>query len=150
MMGGGGAMAALAKNTRATIIPCLSYRDAPAAIEWLCNTFGFEKQAVYPGDDGTIMHAQLSFGNGMIMCGTKRDSSYGRHIKQPDEIGGCETQAPYVIVTNADALYQRAKAAGAEILIDIKTEDYGGRGFTCRDLEGHIWNFGTYDPWSTG
>jgi uncharacterized glyoxalase superfamily protein PhnB len=142
-------MPSLAKQTRATIIPGLSYRDAAAAIEWLCDTFGFEKQAVYPAEDGSIMHAQLTFGNGMIMCGTKRDSEFGRHIKQPDEIGGCETQSVYVVVTDADALYERAKSAGAEILIDIKTEDYGGRGFTCRDLEGHIWSFGTYDPWAS-
>jgi uncharacterized glyoxalase superfamily protein PhnB len=128
----------------------MSYRDAPAAIEWLCNAFGFDKQAVYPAEDGTIMHAQLTFGNGMIMCGTKKDTAFGRHIKQPDEIGGCETQCAYVVVTDADALYARAKTAGAEILIDIKTEDYGGRGFTCRDLEGHIWTFGTYDPWPAG
>jgi uncharacterized glyoxalase superfamily protein PhnB len=127
----------------------MSYRDAPKAIEWLCNTFGFEKQAVYPADDGTIMHAQLTFGNGMIMCGTKKDSQFGRLIKQPNEIGGCETQSAYVVVTDADAVYAQAKAAGAEILIDIKTEDYGGRGFTCRDVEGHIWTIGTYDPWAT-
>ena len=137
-----------AKNTRATIIPCLMYRDAAAAIEWLCTAFRFEKHAVYEGDGGAIMHAELSFGNGMIMCGTKKDSPYGRLIKQPDEVAGCETQTPYVIVTDADAVYERAKAAGAEIVIDIKTEDYGGRGFTCRDPEGHIWNFGTYDPWA--
>lgn len=54
-------MTSLAKNTRATVIPCLMYRDAAAAIEWLCNTFDFEKQAVYPNEDGTIMHAQLTF-----------------------------------------------------------------------------------------
>jgi uncharacterized glyoxalase superfamily protein PhnB len=140
-------MSALAKNTCATIIPCLMYRDAAAAIAWLCNAFGFEKHAVYEGEGGTIMHAELRFGNGMIMCGTKKDTPYGRHIKQPDETGGCETQSAYLIVTDADAMYERAKAAGAEILLDIKTEDYGGRGFTCRDIEGHIWNFGTYDPW---
>jgi uncharacterized glyoxalase superfamily protein PhnB len=52
-----------------------------------------------------------------------------------------------LIASDADAIYARAKAAGAEILLDIKDEDYGGRGFTCRDREGHIWNFGTYDPW---
>jgi uncharacterized glyoxalase superfamily protein PhnB len=142
-------MTALAKDTKATVIPCLMYRDAAAAIEWLCNTFGFEQHAVYPGENGTIMHAELSFGNGMIMCGTKKTSGYGQLIKQPDEIGGCETQTAYVIVRDADEVYARAKAAGAEMIIDIKTEDYGGRGFTCRDLEGHIWNFGTYDPWPT-
>jgi uncharacterized glyoxalase superfamily protein PhnB len=130
----------LAKNTTATIIPCLRYRNAPAAIDWLCNAFGFEKNAVYPGEGGTIAHAQLTFGNGMIMLGSLNDTPWGRLIKQPDEIGGCETQSACVIVSDADAVYARAKAAGAEILIDI-------RGFACRDLEGHIWYFGTYDPW---
>jgi uncharacterized glyoxalase superfamily protein PhnB len=127
----------------------MAYRDAAAAIRWLCETFGFEKHAVYEGTDGSIMHAELSFGNGMIMCGSKNDGPFGRYIKQPDEIGGSETQSAYVIVADADAIYQRAKSAGAEIVIDIKTEDYGGRGFTCRDLEGHIWSFGTYDPWQS-
>ena len=58
------------------------------------------------------------------------------------------TQSPYVIVADADAHYARAKAAGAEIVMDIKDEDYGGRGYSCRDPEGHVWNFGTYDPWA--
>ncbi len=138
-----------AKNTRVTVIPCLRYRDAPAAIEWLCENFGFKKQLVVPNDDGTIAHAQLSFGNGMIMLGSvlEVETEFGRLIKQPDEIGGAETQSAYVVVSDADAIYTRAKGAGAEIVIDIKDEDYGGRGFSCRDLEGHLWNFGTYDPW---
>ena len=138
-----------AKNTRATVIPCLRYRDAPAAIEWLCENFGFEKQLVVPNDDGTIAHAQLCFGNGMIMLGSvlEVETEFGRLIKQPDEIGGAETQSAYVVVSDADVVYARAKDAGAEIVIEIKDEDYGGRGFSCRDLEGHLWNFGTYDPW---
>jgi uncharacterized glyoxalase superfamily protein PhnB len=69
-------------------------------------------------------------------------------MKQPDEIDGAETQTAYVIVSDADALHARAKAAGAKIVFDIKDEDYGGRGFSCRDLEGRLWNFGTYDPWT--
>ena len=142
-------MTAFAKNTKATVIPCLRYRNASAAIEWLCSTFGFEKQAVYPNPDGTIAHAQLTFGNGMIMLGSvlKDESAWGKLMRQPDEISGAETQCAYLVVSDADVIYNKAKAAGAVILIDIKDEDYGGRGFTCRDLEGHIWNFGTYDPW---
>jgi uncharacterized glyoxalase superfamily protein PhnB len=142
-------MSTPAKTARATIIPCLRYRNAPAAIDWLCTAFGFEKHAVYPNADGTIAHAQLTFGNGMIMLGSasKDGSEWGKLIKQPDEVGGCETQCPCIIVEDADAVYAMAKAAGAQIILDIKTEDYGGRGFTCRDLEGHIWNFGTYNPW---
>lgn len=136
-------MSDFAKNTRATVIPGLRYRDASAAIEWLCEVIGFERQLVVPNDDGTIAHAQLAFGNGMIMLGSAIESEYGRLIKQPEDIDGCETQAPYLVVTDADAVYQRAKKAGAKIVIDIKDEDYGGRGFSFRDPEGHLWNVGT-------
>lgn len=137
----------IAKNTRATVIPCLRYRDAPAAIEWLCRAFGFEKHLVVPNDDGTIAHAQLSFGNGMVMLGSIKDNEFGRLMTQPDEIGGVETQSAYVVVKDADAVYASAKAAGAKIAMEIRDEDHGGRGFACHDLEGRLWSFGTYDPW---
>jgi uncharacterized glyoxalase superfamily protein PhnB len=139
----------IAHSSRATIIPCLRYRNAPVAIDWLCSVFGFERQAVHANLDGSIAHAQLTFGNGMIMLGSVSnvDSAWGRLIKQPDQLGGVETQSAYLIVADTDAIYARAVTAGAEILLDIKDEDYGGRGFTCRDLEGHIWSFGSYDPW---
>jgi uncharacterized glyoxalase superfamily protein PhnB len=140
-------MPAIAKQTRATVIPSLRYRNAPAAIDWLCRVFGFEKQLVVANPDGTIAHAQLSFGNGMIMLGSVADTEFGRHMKQPDEIGGAETQSSYVIVSDADLVYARARAATAEIVREIEDEDYGGRLFTCRDLEGHLWSIGTYDPW---
>ncbi len=137
-----------AKDTKATVIPCLRYRNAPAAIEWLCRNFGFEERLVVPNEDGTIAHAQLGFGNGMIMLGSVVESEFGRLMKQPDEIDGAETQSAYLVVSDADAIYKQAKAAGAEIVIDIKDEDYGGRGFSCRDLEGRLWSIGTYDPWA--
>jgi len=142
-------MAAGPKDTRATIIPGLRYRDAKAAIRWLCDVFGFEQQAVHEAADGSVAHAQLSFGNGMVMLGSVVDNEYGRNICQPAEVGGKETQAPYLVVADADAVYSRAKAAGFEIVVDIKDEDYGGRGFSCRDPEGHLWNLGTYDPWAS-
>jgi len=144
-------MSKFAKNTNSTVISCLRYRDAPAAIEWLCNTFGFEKHLVVPNSDGTIAHAQLSFGNGMVMLGSvlNEETEFGRLMKQPDEIGGGQTQSSYVVVTDADAVYASAKAAGAKIVMEIKDEDYGGRGFSCLDQEGHLWNFGTYDPWQS-
>ena len=142
-------MSSLAKYTRATIVPALLYRDAASAVDWLCTAFGLEQKVVYKGDDGTVMHAELIAGNGMIMCGQTNDRAWGRLIKQPEEIDGYGTQGLYVVVTDADAMYERAKAAGAEIVIDIQTQDYGGRDFTCRDIEGHLWSFGTYDPWES-
>ena len=136
------------KNTISTVSPCLRYRDAPAAIDWLCKVFGFERHLVVPGENNTIQHAQLSFGNGMIMLGSVSvDNDYGRLIKQPDEIGGAQTQTINLVVADADVVYGRVKEAGVPIVIDIYNADYGGRGFTCRDPEGHVWSIGTYDPW---
>lgn len=138
----------MSNTTKSTVIPCMRYRNAPAAIDWLCNVFGFSKQLVVPQEDGKILHAQLALGAGMIMLGSVTDSEFGRLMKHPDEIGGAETRTAYVVVPDADAVYARAKSAGAEIVMEIRNEDYGGRGFTCRDLEGHIWSVGTYDPWA--
>jgi uncharacterized glyoxalase superfamily protein PhnB len=132
---------------RTTVIPTMRYRNARRAVDDLCAVFGFERHAVYEGDDGAIVHAELSLGNGMIMLGTVRDTPFGQFMQQPDETGGRETQSPYLVVADADAVYARAKAAGFDIVLDIKDEDYGGRGFSCRDREGHLWNVGTYDPW---
>jgi uncharacterized glyoxalase superfamily protein PhnB len=139
----------LPKQCISTVIPSLRYRDAPAAIEWLCAAFGFEKNAVYPNPDGTIGHAQLTFGNGMIMLGSVADNEYGKLMKQPAEIGGANTHGIYLVAADADAVYLRAKAAGATMVRDIVDQDYGGRGFTCRDPEGHVWSIGSYDPWET-
>lgn len=131
-----------------TIIPSLRYRNALAAIEWLCRAFGFEKHAVY-ADGDTVHHAQLTYGPGMIMLGSVDDSSeWGQRIVQPDEIGGRETQACSVVVSDADEHYAQARAAGAEIVVEIADQDYGGRAYTCRDLEGRLWWFGTYNPWN--
>ncbi|UVE18803.1 VOC family protein [Pseudomonas sp. LS44] len=136
-----------AHNTRSNLIPCLRYRNAPAAIAWLCKAFGFSEHLVVPSEYGGIAHAQLDCGTGMLMLGSlDEQSAYGKLMRQSDQAGG-NTQSVYRVVERVDELYARAKAAGAQIVIDIKDEDYSGRGFTCLDLEGHVWSFGSYDPW---
>ncbi len=134
-------------RTGALIIPTLRYRDAIAAIGWLSGAFGFEKHLVVPDGEGGIAHAQLALGGAMIMLASSRDDIYGRLVGPPGEIGAV-TQALYIIVDDADALHDRATRAGAEIVMEIEDWDHGGRGFTCRDPEGHVWSFGTYDPWA--
>ncbi|WP_296946399.1 VOC family protein [uncultured Massilia sp.] len=129
-------------------IPCLRYRDTPAAIDWLSDVFGFETQVAIPGIDGAIAHAQLTLGGGMIMLGTVGgDDDYARVLAQPDEIGGRETQTVYLQVDDADRVCERARNAGAVILQEPSDTEFGSRGFMCRDPEGHVWNVGTYDPW---
>lgn len=138
------------RSGSSTLIPCLRYRDALAAIDWLGHAFGLQKNAVYMGPGSTVAHAQLTFGGGMIMLGSvDNGSEYGKNIVQPDEINLRNTQTSYLVVFDADVVYATTKAAGATIVTDIADMDYGGRAFTCRDLEGHLWSIGTYDPWKT-
>ena len=129
------------------IIPTFKYKDAPAAVEWLCQTLGFKKHLVVESDGG-IAHAQLTFGNSMIMLGSSDESDYGKLIKTPNELNGFNTQSPYLIVAEIEAHYEHAKANGAQIVLALSDQDYGGKLYTCRDPEGNIWNFGSYDPWN--
>jgi len=141
----------MSKDTNATLIPTLRYRDAAKAIDWLCRAFGFEKHLVVPGEDGSIAHAQLAFGRGMLMLGSagRHGGGYDELVRPPAEAGGSATQGIYVIVVDPDAHCARARAAGAEIVMELQDQDYGGRDYTCRDLEGHVWSFGSYDPWNS-
>lgn len=132
-----------------TIIPCLTYRDAPKMIDWLCRVFGFQRHAVYEDNSGGIAHAELVLGSGMIMLGSEKkhaDDAFGRAQSTPAALGGT-TQSPYLVVADADEIYRRAKAEGAEIVLDLESKGYGGSGFSCRDPEGHLWSVGSYDPW---
>jgi uncharacterized glyoxalase superfamily protein PhnB len=133
---------------RSTIMPALRYHDAPAAIEWLCNVIGFERHAIFPGDNGTIAHAELTLDGGMIMLGSERDDEYGRGFKSPGALGGVETRSAYIVVPDADAVYARATAAGATIVRPMEDTHYGSREFGMKDPEGHSWSVGTYDPWA--
>jgi uncharacterized glyoxalase superfamily protein PhnB len=129
-----------------TVIPAIRYRDAARMVDWVCDAFGFTRHLVVPGEHGTIAHAELTLGPGMVMIGSARDDAYGRLVRTVRE-GGAATQGLYVVVPDADAHCTRARAAGAEIAMEPKDEDYGGRGYTARDPEGHVWTFGTFDPW---
>ena len=125
------------------MFPFLRYKDAAAAFEWLALAFGFEKHMVVPGPKGTIAHAELRYGNSLVMIGTLEDDGMG--LKSPGEVGGV-TQGIYVHVEDVNAHHDRAKAAGAEIAMALEDTPYGSREYLARDLEGHLWSFGSYGP----
>ena len=128
-----------------TIIPTLRYRNAPAIINWLCDVFGFSRRMIIEDGEGGVAHAQLVLGGGMVMLGSWRDDDFGRQLRDPrDGSTGC----PYLVVTDVDAVHARVAAAGGVVFSPLRDETYGGRGFGCRDLEGHIWYVGSYDPWA--
>lgn len=132
------------------VIPGLSYEDAPEAIDWLERAFGFERHAVHAADDGTIEHAELRAGSGMVMLGSQREGeAHERFPVSSPRRAGALTAGLYVIVEDPDAHHERAKAAGAEIVMGLTDQEYGSRDYTARDPEGQLWTFGTYRP-STG
>jgi len=125
------------------IYPTFRYRDAAKMIEWLKEACGFTSHVVYADDEGNVQHAQLALGSSMIMVGSVRDDAYGKMVGAPGQNAG---KSVYVAIDDADALFVRVKAAGAEILEGLTDRDYGSREFICRDPEGNVWSFGTYWP----
>lgn len=119
------------------VIPALRYRDAPAAIEFLVNAFGFEKNMVVKGEERAIEHAQLKHGIGMVMLGSAREG---------DMFSDQGPTSIYVIIDDVAAHHDRAMAAGAEIVMPPEEQDYGGSSYTARDPEGNWWSFGDYTP----
>lgn len=102
---------------------------------------------MHEGPDGTIAHAELRLGSDVFMLGTAADDFLG--MKTPRQLGAVN-QGLYVVVADPDAHYARAKAAGAEIIMEPRDMEYGSREYGARDLEGNLWSFGTYRPASAG
>ena len=123
-----------------TISPILGYRDPRAAMEFLCDAFGFERQLVVDGEDGSVMHAELRLGDAVVMLGTASEGSAGR----PALAAGAHHL--YVSVEDTDAHHRRASAAGADIFEAPTDRDYGSREYGARDPEGGAWYFGSYVP----
>jgi uncharacterized glyoxalase superfamily protein PhnB len=118
------------------LYPSLRYRDPRAALDFLERAFGFEKVEAYEAD-GQIVHAEMRWGDSMVMFGAQRDDVFGDHVGQG---------WTYVTCDDPDALYERAQAAGAQVVRPIEDQDYGSRDFSVRDPEGNLWSFGTYEP----
>ncbi len=128
-------------------IPNLIYEDVHIAVQFLQNAFGFKEHGVYKDESGKIFHAQLILGKALVMINPfKPETAFGKMMNVPQKLNGFNTQTPYFIIDAVDEHYKIAKENGAEIVVNIKDEDYGGRGYSCKDPEGNIWSFGSYNP----
>jgi uncharacterized glyoxalase superfamily protein PhnB len=117
-----------------TVFPCITFRDAAASIEFLERALGAEKVVAYADDEGRVSHAEIRIGESVVMCGDERT---GSQATQPG------VSVVYVVVPDADAAYERARAAGAEVTEPVD-QDYGSRDVTVTDLDGNRWSLGTY------
>jgi uncharacterized glyoxalase superfamily protein PhnB len=128
--------------TNAVIHPILFYQDAPAAMDWLRDAFGFTESFRVPDEHGKVIHAEMHLDGAIIMVGS---SDPARGYLSPREVNG-GTVHVNVYVTDPDAHHARAAAAGTTITYPLEDKDYGGRGYSCTDIEGHGWSFGSYLP----
>jgi uncharacterized glyoxalase superfamily protein PhnB len=121
--------------------PSVFYKQPMAALHWLEKAFGFEVTLLIEGPEGDerYMHSELAFqGQGRLMVG----GEWAAWAKSPASIGGSNTQSLRVqLSSGVDAHCERARAAGALIVQEPKTEFYGDRIYRCSDLEGHHWTF---------
>jgi uncharacterized glyoxalase superfamily protein PhnB len=126
-----------------SIYPVIGYKDAPAMIEWLCRVFGFTRHSVIKGDNGLIVHAEVTLGSGaIVMLGSIQNDRFG--LRVPRDIGAM-TGGIYVAVEDPTAHYERARTAGAEIVQELTGDGFGLR-YTALDPEGQLWIFGDYRP----
>ncbi len=119
------------------IVPYLAYRDGAAALSFLEEAFGLERTAAFETPDGTLMHAEMRFGGCYMMLGTAAEERSG-----PTPAGN----GIYLVVEDVDAHCERARAAGAEIVLAPEDTDFGTRQYRARDLDGYEWSFGSYRP----
>ncbi|MEW6644683.1 MAG: VOC family protein [Pseudomonadota bacterium] len=124
---------------RPTMISAVAYRDPLAALDWLDTAFGFERSMVITAPDGSLAHAEMRFGNGLIYVGAE----WADFVASPAVLGGRNTQVIHVLVSgDIDSHCDRARIAGAAILQVPTDQFYGDRTYRARDLEGHVWVFG--------
>ncbi|MGH3565701.1 MAG: VOC family protein [Pseudonocardia sp.] len=124
-----------------SIYPTLRYDDAKTAIAFLTSAFGLTEENVMTGDDGSVGHAELSWGDGVLMLGSRAD---------PPGMFDTGRAVLYLVVDDPDAHHDRAAAAGAEIVMALTDQPYGSREYAALDTEGNRWSFGTYRPVVTG
>jgi uncharacterized glyoxalase superfamily protein PhnB len=125
---------------RPSFIPSVTYRDNRAALEWLRDAFGFEPSEVLTDGDGNIVHAEMNFGDGVVMIGSEwPDWDW---LCSPAAVGGKNTQRVHVrIERGIDEHCERARRAGAAITMEPADQFYGDRTYTAMDPEGHHWTF---------
>jgi len=123
-------------DARAPLSSAICYQDPKAAIAFLEKAFGFELFMLIEDKEGNLAHSEMRFGDAVVMVGNEWTADH----KSPKSIGGKNTQTVHIqIDTDVDAHCERARAAGAEILMEPATQFYGDRTYRCRDPEGHIW-----------
>jgi uncharacterized glyoxalase superfamily protein PhnB len=128
----------MAEPRRPVFTSSVIYRDNRAALAWLERVFSFDIAWVLTDSQDNIVHAEMRFGDGMIMIGNE----FAEWTKSPASVGGVNTQRIHVkLESGIDEHYARARAAGAKIVGEPEDQFYGDRTYAAEDLDGHRWTF---------
>ncbi|HEY7003510.1 MAG TPA: VOC family protein [Gaiellaceae bacterium] len=123
------------ENPTPRVTPYLLYEDVAGALAWLSEVFGFEERLRLTDERGVVTHAEMKIADGLVMMGDPGDA-----YRSPKRLGA-RTALVHVYVEDVDAHYERAKAAGAEIIAEPIDQPYGDRRYDAYDLEGQFWSF---------
>lgn len=115
-----------------TITPYLVAADAPGLIEFMVAAFDAVEVHRVTRPDGGVMHAQVRIGTSMLMLG----GAGGDWLAMPTGL--------YLYVENADALYDKALAAGATTVMPPMVQFWGDRMGGVRDPWGNLWWLATH------
>jgi len=125
--------------------PVLRYRNPGAAARWLCEAFGFLEHESAQESDHHVKYILLRLGDSGVLVRPVSNSVFDDLMVEPSAVGGGNTHVLYLPIPDAELHCERAKAAGAKVELEPQEDGLGGRFYTCRDPEGHLWSFGTKD-----
>jgi uncharacterized glyoxalase superfamily protein PhnB len=119
------------------IIPYLYYEDAGAAIEFMVEAFGFQISEAFRDADGTVLHATIKVGSGIIFVGPGMEEFGTR----PTQDSNWVAEMTYVFVDDVRSHFSRAVAAGAIVRAEVHEHFGGNVQYTASDPGGHRWTF---------
>jgi len=123
-----------------TVTPQLTLDNAARTIDWYKKALGAEEVARAVGPDGKILHAEVRVGDSLIMLNDVMGT------KGPRAFGGSPASL-WIYVEDADALFNRAVAAGAKVddgpMGRMADQFWGDRCGTFTDPEGYRWTIAT-------
>lgn len=123
-----------------SIYPTLRYDDPKAATAFLTEALGFVEESMHNDDAGSVAHAELSFGDDIVMLGTRSDPP------GPFDTGRAVLYLALDDEAAVDAHHDRAVSAGAPVVMALTDQPYGSREYAVTDPEGNVWTIGSYRP----
>jgi len=123
-----------------SVTPYLTLHDAARALDFYKRAFGAQEVVRMDGPDGKIAHAEIKIGDSVIMLA---DEMPGAGSRSPQSLGGT-TGGIFLYVENADAVFNQAVSAGAQVEAPLADMFWGDRYGRLKDPFGHSWSVATH------